>query len=111
MIDFDLYDKPIQNDDISLIMQQIDILFDTKPREVLGSEQFGTNYEKYLFDLQLSNEALKYTVLNDLNSLDLLGFTPDVEVHLLQGTEHDIALIEINLTRDDEYYQQIYKVN
>ena len=111
MVDFDLYDKPIQNDDISLIMQQIDILFDTKPREVLGSEQFGTNYEKYLFDLQLSNEALKYTVLNDLNSLDLLGFTPDVEVHLLQGTEHDIALIEINLTRDDEYYQQIYKVN
>lgn len=111
MIDFDLYDKPIQNDDISLIMQQIDILFDTKPREVLGSERFGTNYEKYLFDLQLSNEALKYTVLNDLNSLDLLGFTPDVEVHLLQGTEHDIALIEINLTRDDEYYQQIYKVN
>lgn len=111
MIDFDLYDKPIQNDDISLIMQQIDILFDTKPREVLGSEQFGTNYEKYLFDLQLSNEALKYTVLNDLYSLDLLGFTPDVEVHLLQGTEHDIALIEINLTRDDEYYQQIYKVN
>lgn len=111
MVDFDLYDKPIQNDDISLIMQQIDILFDTKPREVLGYEQFGTNYEKYLFDLQLSNEALKYTVLNDLNSLDLLGFTPDVEVHLLQGTEHDIALIEINLTRDDEHYQQIYKVN
>lgn len=111
MVDFDLYDKPIQNDDVSLIMQQIDILFDTKPREVLGSEQFGTNYEKYLFDLQLSNEALKYTVLNDLNSLDLLGFTPDVEVHLLQGTEHDIALIEINLTRDDEHYQQIYKVN
>jgi hypothetical protein len=29
----------------------------------------------------------------------------------LQGTEHDIALIEINLTRDDEHYQQIYKVN
>jgi hypothetical protein len=111
MVDFDLYDKPIQNDDISLIMQQIDILFDTKPREVLGYEQFGTNYEKYLFDLQLSNEALKYTVLNDLNSLDLLGFAPDVEVHLLQGTEHDIALIEINLTRDDEHYQQIYKVN
>lgn len=111
MVDFDLLNKPIQNDDISLIMQQIDILFDTKPREVLGYESFGTKYEQYLFDLQLSNEALKYTVLNDLYSLDLLGFTPSVEVHLLQGTEHDIALIEINLTRDDESYQQIYKVN
>lgn len=111
MIDFDLNDKPIQNDDISLVMQQIDILFDTKPREVFGDERFGTAYEKYLFDLSLTNDALKYTVLSDLKTLDLFGFIPDVEVHLLQGTEHDIALIEINLTRDDEYYQQIYKVN
>jgi hypothetical protein len=111
MIDFDLHNKPIQNEDISLVLQQIDILFDTKPREVLGDEGFGTNYEKYLFDLNLSNEALKHTVISDLNSLDLLGFSPDVEVHLLQGTEHDIALVEINLIRDDEYYQQIYRIN
>lgn len=111
MIDFDLNDSPIQNDDASLIMQQIDILFDTKPREVLGFEQFGTNYDKYLYDLKISNESLKYTILSDLRSLDLLGFKPTVEVHLLQGTEHDIALIEIELTRDDEHYRQVYKID
>lgn len=111
MIDFDLYNNPIQNDDISLVMQQIDILFDTKPKEVLGEERFGTNYEKYLFDLKVSNDAIKYSVLSDLNSLDLLGFDPYVDVILLQGTEHDIALVEITLTRDDEHYQQIYKIN
>jgi hypothetical protein len=111
MIDFDLYNTPVQNDDISLVMQQIDILFDTKPREVLGFEKFGTNYEKYLFDLNISNDAIKYAVISDLRSLDLLGFSPHVEVHLLQGTEHDIALVEITLSRDDEHYQQIYKIN
>lgn len=111
MIDFDLNNQPILNDDISLIIQQIDILFDTKPKEVFGDERFGTNYDKYLFDLKISNQAIKYSILNDLNSLDLFGFVPDVEVHLLQGTEHDIALIEINLSRDDEYYQRVYKIN
>lgn len=111
MIDFDLYNVPVQNDDVSLVTQQIDILFDTKPREILGSEEFGTNYEKYLFDLNITNDAIKYSVLNDLRSLDLLGFEPYVDVHLLQGTEHDIALVEITLSRDDEHYQQIYKIN
>lgn len=111
MIDFDLTNYPIQNDDLSLVLQQIDILFDTKPREVLGDEAFGTNYDKFLFDLNLSNEALKQAVVTDLRSLDLLGFEADVNVHLLQGTEHDIALVEIILTRDDEQYQQIYKID
>ena len=111
MIDFDLTNYPVQNDDLSLVLQQIDILFDTKPREVLGDEAFGTNYDKFLFDLNLSNEALKQSVATDLRSLDLLGFDADVNVHLLQGTEHDIALVEIILTRDDEQYQQIYKID
>lgn len=111
MIDFDLTNYPIQNDDLSLVLQQIDILFDTKPREVLGDEAFGTNYDKFLFDLNLSNEALRQAVVTDLRSLDLLGFEADVNVHLLQGTEHDIALVEIILTRDDEQYQQIYKID
>lgn len=111
MIDFDLINEPIQNDDLSLVLQQIDILFDTKPREVFGDERFGTNYDKFLFDLNLSNEALKQMVTSDLRKLDLLGFEPEINVHLLQGTEHDIALVEITLTRDEEYYQQIYKID
>ena len=110
MIDFDLKNnQPIQNNDLYLVLQQIDLLFGTKPKEVLGDENFGTNYDKYLYDLNITNEAIKYSVLSDLNSLDLMGFAPDVEEYLIQGTEHDIALVNISLTRDDEYYQKIYK--
>ena len=111
MIDFSInMDYPVLNDDVGLILQQIDILFDTKPKEVLGFEDFGTKYDEYLYNLKVSNEFLKQTVLSDLKSLDLLGFIPSVEVYLLQGTEQDIALIEITLTRDEEQYQQIYKI-
>lgn len=111
MIDFDLNGAPVLNNDIALVLQQIDILFDTIPTEVLGYEDFGTRYHKFLFDLNISNEAIKHTVISDLNKLDLLGFVPNVEVHLLQGTEHDIALVEIELIRNEERYQKTYKIN
>lgn len=113
MVDFCLDETgdPIQNDDVLLLLQQIDLLFDTKPKEVLGQETFGTKYDTYLYNLKISNNALQQIVLQDLYSLDLMGFEPDVEIHLLQGTEKDIALINITLTRDNEYYQQIYKID
>lgn len=111
MIDFDLHNNNIvvQND-IDLVLQQIDILFDTVPREVLGSESFGTEYDKCLYDLNMSNGDLQRQVETDLRSIDLLGFDYQVNIHMLRGTEQDIALVEIELTRDDMSYNQIYKI-
>lgn len=99
------------NDDIDLIIQQIDILFDTTPHEVLGEEDYGTTYDKYLYQLKISNDALKNVVLDDLHSLDLFGFVPEVEVYLMMGTEQDIALIDITLTRYGETYNKTYKIS
>ena len=99
------------NDDIDLIIQQLDILFDTTPREVLGEEDYGTTYDKYLYQLKISNDALKNVVLDDLHSLDLFGFVPEVEVYLMMGTEQDIALIDITLTRYGETYNKTYKIS
>ena len=112
MIDFNLNnDFPIQTDNIDLVLQQISLLFDTRPKEVFGDEYFGTTYEKYLYDLKLSNYELERVISEDLDTLDLCGFSPTVKVHLLQGTEKDIALVDIVLTRGDENYQQIYKID
>lgn len=97
--------------DIDIVLQQIDILFDTNPREVLGDEEYGSTYDEYLYQLKISAENLKSQVLNDLRSLDLRGFEPSVEVLLLQGTEQDIALINIDLTRyGGENYKKSYKI-
>lgn len=111
MIDFNLdAGSPIKNDEIALIIQQIDLLFDTFPTEVFGDPDFGTEYDRYLYQLKISNSALQQEVLSDLNSLDLFGYLPSVNVHLLEGTERDIVLIEITLTRDEEIYQKVYKI-
>lgn len=112
MVDFSLNrNKSSLNGDIELILQQIDILFDTDKKTVLGAEGFGTQYDKYLYNLKISNEGLKYIVLDDLREIEMFGFTPSVEVYLLQGSEQDIALININLTRDGEIYEKTYKIS
>jgi hypothetical protein len=102
--------SPILSSDVELLLQQIDILFDTTPREVFGHEEFGTTYDDYLYNLQISGESLADAVLNDLNTLDLLGFDPKVEVFLLEGTEQDIALVNIKLSRYSEQYEKNYKI-
>lgn len=112
MIDLSLdKEKGFLNNDIALIKQQIDILFDTNKGEVLGDDDFGTQYDKYLYNLKISNEGLKSEVLSDLNSLELFGYTPTVEVYLLQGTEQDIALINIRLSKDGTTYEKTYKIS
>lgn len=111
MIDFNLTNTSgTINRDIDLLKQQIDMLFDTNPGDVLGDETFGTRYDEYLYDLQLSNEGLKQEVLADLRSLELFDFTPTVNVYLLEGTERDIALINIVLSRGGVNIEKNYKI-
>lgn len=111
MIDFNLNKGyPTKNNDIELLLQQIDILFDTKPKSVLGDWNYGTSYENYLYKLDLSAEDIKNIVLGDISSLDLLGYNPNVEVYILQGTENDIILVDITLTGKGESYNRTYKI-
>lgn len=112
MVDFNIdAGSPLKNGDIELLLQQIDILFDTYPKEVLGSEDFGTQYDDYLYRLKLSAANIKQRVISDISSLELFDFVPNVEVHLLQGTEKDIVLIDINLIRGEEKYNRTYKIS
>lgn len=113
MIDFNLKndERVILNNDIDLIFQQIDILFDTTPTNVLGFEEYGTTYDRFLYDLKLSPGEIQSQVYSDINSMELFGFVPYVEVYLLQGSEQDIALIDIELKRDLEYYKKTYKIS
>lgn len=97
-------------DEVLLIIQQLDILFDTNQGDVLGDENFGTQYDKYLHNLKISNEGLRHEVMSDLSTLELFDWVPDVEVYLLQGSQQDIALINIKLYKEDKIYEKTYKI-
>ena len=114
MVDFSLYKKGGRstiNYEVDLLIQQVDLLFDTTPTEVLGDENFGTKYDSYLYDTRLSAANLKTIVERDISSINLMGWSYEVEVHLLQGTEQDIAVISIVFHKGIESVQKIYKIS
>ena len=112
MIDFNMKKgAPLETDDVNLVLQQIDILFDSVPGELFGDLGFGTEYDHYMYNFNIDNSGLERMILDDLYSLDLLGFTPRVEVLFLQGTEQDIAIINITLSRNDAEYKKSYKIS
>ena len=98
MIDFNLdYDEsPIKYDEVDLIIQQVDMLFDTSRGEVLGDISYGTNYSDFLYNLQISNE--------------LFGYTYDVKVDILMGSENDIILVKISFQNENDYFDKSYKI-
>lgn len=113
MVDFCLYKKggnSVLNSEVDLLIQQIDILFDTTPTEVLGDENFGTRYDSYLYDTRLSADNLRRIIEADIAEINLMGWSYNVEVHLLQGTEQDIALINIVFSKGLESVQKTYKI-
>lgn len=95
---------------IDLIKQQLDVLFNSTPGDLHGDTSFGTTYEYYLYDLKLSAEQIEGRALEDIRSLQLFGYTPTVHASLYMGSERDILLIEIQLSREDGDYKINYKI-
>lgn len=111
MIDLNLSPgEPTINNDLECLKQQIDILFDSRPGDLLGDKDYGTDYEYCLYNLKFDQDALKQQMETDLRRLDLLGFTPVVNVYLLKGSEREIAVIDVNLYRNGQSYNKTYKI-
>ena len=73
MIDFNINSNIISGSEslilggpVELILQQVDMLFNTDINDVLGDESYGTNYDRYLYSTDISTKALESKVLNDL---------------------------------------------
>lgn len=111
MVDFNLNEgDPLVDDDVQLIIQQIDILFGTTPKDLYGDINYGTRYDTYLYQLHISEDQLEDEIMKDLGTLDLRGFVPEVNVYFCAGTERDIAIIEINLYQSTRMYKKVYKI-
>lgn len=112
MQDFNLKEgDPVVDNEEQLIWQQIDILFDTMPGVLHGDQDYGTDYEHFLFELNSSPDDLEYKMTRDLNQLDLFSYDPEVTVNLYKGTQRDIALINVELTTANKKIVKRYKIS
>lgn len=98
--------------DLENVMQQIEMLFDTSPFEVIGEPNYGSDFERFLWDLNASNYDIEQYINSKIRSeVDLLGFQVWSEVTLMNGTENDIILADITIARDGDNFTKTYKID
>ena len=112
MKDFCLDDNQVfVSDESELLIQQIDMLFDTTLDEVIG-ERYGSHFYDFLWDMNATaSDISEYTKSIIMSEVALLGWTVDVDTQLLQGTQNDIILITVQLRKYDALIEKTYKVD
>lgn len=93
-------DSAVITNKFDFLLQEIDILFDTNPGEVLGDPDFGTDFEKFIWDLSVSNSEISSYVREKIRSNTLSGMDFDITVSTtaVDVNEHgDILLVQISI--------------
>lgn len=102
----------ILNTEAELIIQQIDILLDTDKGEVLGEPSYGSDYDKFLHELNVGNEYVQDYIYNHITeNVDLFGWELTIEVQFMMGTANDIILVGIEISNNQESYTKVYKID
>lgn len=103
--------KPFVSDERELILQQIDILFDTQDGDIIG-EKWGTKFEDFLWDLNMSaSDISSYTEDVIRTNINLFGWQVKVSTDILQGSQNDIILITVKLSDTLTQFEKTYKVD
>ena len=113
MVDFSIIEGDIIYDqEADLIMQQIEILLDTRNGEVLGDYKFGTRFDVYLYNPNIGNTTIENDVRNYIiGNVELFDWQVDVHAEFLAGSLNDILLLTIELhDPSGSSYHKTYKV-
>lgn len=113
MIDFSrATSTPTIENTAEFVLQQIDILLDTDKGEVLGEPRFGSDYDKFLYELNISNTYIENYIYNNITeNVDLMGWELSVHVDLMVGTKTDIILVEISVSKNNDVFSKVYKID
>lgn len=86
-------------DELLLLLMQIEMVFSTKKRKVIGASSFGLNLEDMLFTTFIGTEALKNMIYEQIVFFCPLSlkYKVDIEIFFYQGTRRDTAEILVSI--------------
>lgn len=100
-----MYDISLNNnnlfitDRIEAAIQELDLMFNTEPTELIGDVNYGTNWYNYLWSLTPMINDLKNYIINRISQTYFASqFNPIVDVEFAQGIHTSIYVIKISLT-------------
>lgn len=112
-IDIGLYNEnPILLNPFDIFVQEIDILFDTQPTEILGYPLCGIDWNNYVWDLNKSTQMISREVESIIYTYATYAskFRFTVGCEVLYGSKSDIILLTLDLwDSNDKQYKKTYK--
>lgn len=97
----DFLDVPILDNEVDLFFNEVGILLTTDSMDVLGQNDFGFQASNLIWKLNASEVKIKAELIAAIEKYCLtheLLESWDVEIKFMQGSERDIALIDIIAT-------------
>lgn len=88
--DLSLTNEVFLDDAVDLALQELDILFNTEPTEMLGDSNYGVFLEQFLWDLNPRSSELKEYITNKIEKYTYYVKQFDYEVSVVEndGTEN-----------------------
>lgn len=86
-------------DEILMLLMQIEMIFSTRKRKVIGANTFGLNLEDMLFTTFIGTESLKNMIYEQIVFFCPLSlkYKVDIEIYFYQGVRRDTAEILISI--------------
>lgn len=100
VFDLALTDDMFLDDAVELALQELDILFNTEPTEMLGDTGYGMFLEQFLWDLNPRSSELKQYIIDKIENNTYYVKQFDFEVNV---TENDGSENAENIVGDITY--------
>lgn len=93
--DLSLTNEVFLDDKVDLALQELDILFNTEPTEMLGDTNYGVFLEQFLWDLNPRSSELKEYITKKIedNTYYVKQFDYEVTVTENDGTENSENIV------------------
>ena len=114
MLDFGLHNKPIVISKVDEAVQELDILFNTMPTEMIGQPSYGVNFLQFLWSLSPNTQKLKKYIRDCINTYTC--YTRDCEIEIEVTTEDEessysyVVAIYLYDSETNEEKERIYTI-
>lgn len=111
MLDLALSTDIFIEDKLTAAIQELDILFNTKPGEVIGDSSYGVNWLQFLYTLTpMESEMTTYvTTLINLHTYYAASLDVDVDCEFVQGQVSSMYYVMVGLRDPNDSSKGVIK--
>lgn len=84
---------------LDMFVQEVTILFDTIPTEVIFNNGFGSNFWDFLHNLNVSNTQIVQQITYNIATYcyGSTQFKWNIDIEIVKGTVNDIIVVYLNI--------------